>query len=206
MKKFDLWDLPRILVIHLKRFSYSRYSRDKLDSFIEYPVRSVIVFQLHRIFNRDVVLYHFDQFLLHCSLVAVVLTSSSWRYCNHSWSVLTTPFVDVYVFFLPTNNTALSLKWQPIFLTRLGQSCHSSSSSFYQECVLQYWIMSILQYNVIWPMFDGHVKFCVCLTEALICHRLSSSHMMVLCCMTWLPCQIIMADLAVDIVSTCIHW
>ncbi|ESO00675.1 hypothetical protein HELRODRAFT_101065 [Helobdella robusta] len=37
-KKFDLWKLPQILVIHLKRFSYSRFWRDKLDTFIEYPV------------------------------------------------------------------------------------------------------------------------------------------------------------------------
>jgi len=37
-KKFDLWDLPNVLIIHLKRFSYSRYSRDKLDTFVNFPV------------------------------------------------------------------------------------------------------------------------------------------------------------------------
>ena len=41
-KKFDLWDLPQILVIHLKRFSYTRYSRDKLDAAIDYPLRWVL--------------------------------------------------------------------------------------------------------------------------------------------------------------------
>ena len=41
-KKFDLWDLPRVLVIHLKRFSYSRYWRDKLDTFVEYPTRCAV--------------------------------------------------------------------------------------------------------------------------------------------------------------------
>lgn len=40
-KKFDLWKLPRILVIHLKRFSYNRYWRDKLDTLIEYPVEGL---------------------------------------------------------------------------------------------------------------------------------------------------------------------
>jgi ubiquitin carboxyl-terminal hydrolase 4/11/15 len=40
-KKFDIWELPQILVIHLKRFSYSRYWRDKLDTFIDYPVRGL---------------------------------------------------------------------------------------------------------------------------------------------------------------------
>ena len=38
-KKFDIWRLPRILVIHLKRFSYTRYWRDKLDTFVDYPTR-----------------------------------------------------------------------------------------------------------------------------------------------------------------------
>lgn len=40
-KKFDLWSLPKILVVHLKRFSYSRYWRDKLDTVVEFPVRWV---------------------------------------------------------------------------------------------------------------------------------------------------------------------
>ncbi|OXB53531.1 hypothetical protein ASZ78_016180 [Callipepla squamata] len=38
-KKFDLWSLPKILVVHLKRFSYSRYWRDKLDTVVEFPIR-----------------------------------------------------------------------------------------------------------------------------------------------------------------------
>ncbi|XP_014770306.1 ubiquitin carboxyl-terminal hydrolase 15 isoform X1 [Octopus bimaculoides] len=36
-KKFDLWSLPNILVIHLKRFSYNRYWRDKIDTLVEFP-------------------------------------------------------------------------------------------------------------------------------------------------------------------------
>jgi len=30
-KKFDLWKLPQILVVHLKRFQYSKWSREKLN-------------------------------------------------------------------------------------------------------------------------------------------------------------------------------
>uniref|UniRef100_H3BAQ6 Ubiquitin carboxyl-terminal hydrolase 4 n=1 Tax=Latimeria chalumnae TaxID=7897 RepID=H3BAQ6_LATCH len=38
-KKFDLWSLPKILVVHLKRFSYNKYWRDKLDTVVEFPIR-----------------------------------------------------------------------------------------------------------------------------------------------------------------------
>uniref|UniRef100_A0A674DNU4 Ubiquitin carboxyl-terminal hydrolase n=1 Tax=Salmo trutta TaxID=8032 RepID=A0A674DNU4_SALTR len=37
-KKLDLWSLPPVLVVHLKRFSYSRYMRDKLDSLVDFPL------------------------------------------------------------------------------------------------------------------------------------------------------------------------
>ncbi|CAJ0955750.1 unnamed protein product [Ranitomeya imitator] len=41
-KKFDLWSLPKILVVvHLKRFSYNRYWRDKLDAVVEFPIRNL---------------------------------------------------------------------------------------------------------------------------------------------------------------------
>jgi len=41
-KKFDLWLLPPILVIHLKRFSYkNRYWREKLETFVNYPVKDL---------------------------------------------------------------------------------------------------------------------------------------------------------------------
>ena len=37
-KKLDLWRLPEILVIHLKRFSYNRYFRNKLETFVDFPI------------------------------------------------------------------------------------------------------------------------------------------------------------------------
>lgn len=37
-KKLDLWRLPEILVIHLKRFSYSRFSKNKLETDVDFPV------------------------------------------------------------------------------------------------------------------------------------------------------------------------
>eukprot|EP00096_Caligus_rogercresseyi_P014828 TRINITY_DN7315_c0_g1_i3.p1 TRINITY_DN7315_c0_g1~~TRINITY_DN7315_c0_g1_i3.p1 ORF type:complete len:1142 (+),score=411.60 TRINITY_DN7315_c0_g1_i3:251-3676(+) len=40
-KKFDLWSLPSILVISLKRFSYTRNWRDKLDTLVDFPVNGL---------------------------------------------------------------------------------------------------------------------------------------------------------------------
>ncbi|XP_057438932.1 ubiquitin carboxyl-terminal hydrolase 8-like [Lotus japonicus] len=40
-KKLDLWRLPEIVVIHLKRFSYSRYFKNKLDTFVDFPVNDL---------------------------------------------------------------------------------------------------------------------------------------------------------------------
>eukprot|EP00123_Amoebidium_parasiticum_P006322 comp17299_c0_seq1/m.16441 comp17299_c0_seq1/g.16441 ORF comp17299_c0_seq1/g.16441 comp17299_c0_seq1/m.16441 type:complete len:906 (-) comp17299_c0_seq1:89-2806(-) len=40
-KKFDLWRLPRTLVVHLKRFSDSRWYRRKLDTFVDFPIEGL---------------------------------------------------------------------------------------------------------------------------------------------------------------------
>lgn len=37
-KKFDLWSLPPVLVVHLKRFSYDRIYRDKIDTPVDFPL------------------------------------------------------------------------------------------------------------------------------------------------------------------------
>lgn len=37
-KKFDLWKLPPVLVVHLKRFSYDRMFRDKIDTLVDFPL------------------------------------------------------------------------------------------------------------------------------------------------------------------------
>ncbi|GLC55869.1 hypothetical protein PLESTB_001037900 [Pleodorina starrii] len=40
-KKLDLWSLPEVLVVHLKRFSYTRYSRNKLDTRVDFPLHQL---------------------------------------------------------------------------------------------------------------------------------------------------------------------
>ncbi|KAI0289608.1 hypothetical protein BC826DRAFT_914263 [Russula brevipes] len=37
-KKFDLWSVPDVLVVHLKRFSNSRALRDKIEAFVDFPI------------------------------------------------------------------------------------------------------------------------------------------------------------------------
>ncbi|CAA2992864.1 ubiquitin carboxyl-terminal hydrolase 8 isoform X1 [Olea europaea subsp. europaea] len=40
-KKLDLWRLPKILVIHLKRFSYNRFLKNKLEAFVDFPIHDL---------------------------------------------------------------------------------------------------------------------------------------------------------------------
>eukprot|EP00798_Chlamydomonas_sp_ICE-L_P020878 gene20878-27720_t len=40
-KKLDLWSLPEVLVVHLKRFSYTKYNRNKLDTQVDFPLEGL---------------------------------------------------------------------------------------------------------------------------------------------------------------------
>lgn len=40
-KKFDLWKAPDMLVVHLKRFSAGRHSRDKLNMLVDFPLEGL---------------------------------------------------------------------------------------------------------------------------------------------------------------------
>ena len=40
-KKFDLWNIPDVLVVHLKRFSNSRTLRDKIETFVDFPLEGL---------------------------------------------------------------------------------------------------------------------------------------------------------------------
>jgi ubiquitin C-terminal hydrolase len=40
-KQMAVWSAPQILVIHLKRFSYSRVSRDKITTLVEFPLEGL---------------------------------------------------------------------------------------------------------------------------------------------------------------------
>ncbi|KAF9546355.1 CSN-associated deubiquitinating enzyme Ubp12 [Mortierella hygrophila] len=40
-KKLDIWRLPDILVVHLKRFSHTRTWRDKIDAVVDFPIHGL---------------------------------------------------------------------------------------------------------------------------------------------------------------------
>ncbi|KAG0273876.1 CSN-associated deubiquitinating enzyme Ubp12 [Linnemannia exigua] len=40
-KKLDIWRLPDILVVHLKRFSHTRAWRDKIDALVDFPIHGL---------------------------------------------------------------------------------------------------------------------------------------------------------------------
>jgi ubiquitin carboxyl-terminal hydrolase 4/11/15 len=40
-KKIDLWLLPKVLIVQLKRFNYTRYFRDKIDVLVDCPLRDL---------------------------------------------------------------------------------------------------------------------------------------------------------------------
>lgn len=46
-KKLDLWSLPEVLIIHLKRFSYTKFTREKLDSIVDFPLRYASMEKIH---------------------------------------------------------------------------------------------------------------------------------------------------------------
>uniref|UniRef100_A0A915I6V7 Ubiquitin carboxyl-terminal hydrolase n=1 Tax=Romanomermis culicivorax TaxID=13658 RepID=A0A915I6V7_ROMCU len=40
-KKFDIWSVPEILIIHLKRFSYNMYYRNKIETLVDFPLQKL---------------------------------------------------------------------------------------------------------------------------------------------------------------------
>lgn len=56
-KKIDLWTLPDVLVVHLKRFSYNTYSRDKITTPVRFPIEGLNMapFMLQGVGDRGLV-------------------------------------------------------------------------------------------------------------------------------------------------------
>lgn len=57
-KKFDLWSVPKVLIIHLKRFHYSRYRRDKIETLVDFPVEDLDISKI--VINKNEQLKKYD--------------------------------------------------------------------------------------------------------------------------------------------------
>lgn len=57
-KKFDLWSVPKVLLIHLKRFHYSRYRRDKIETLVDFPVHDLDISKI--VINKNEQLKKYD--------------------------------------------------------------------------------------------------------------------------------------------------
>ncbi|GAN08057.1 ubiquitin carboxyl-terminal hydrolase 4-like [Mucor ambiguus] len=57
LKKMDIWKLPEIIVVHLKRFSQVRHWRNKVDTMIDFPLKELDM--------TDRVLGHQDESLIY---------------------------------------------------------------------------------------------------------------------------------------------
>mmetsp|Transcript_20295 Transcript_20295/g.17541 ORF Transcript_20295/g.17541 Transcript_20295/m.17541 type:complete len:98 (+) Transcript_20295:580-873(+) len=40
-KKIDIWTVPNILIIHLKRFKFTKHKRAKIRSLVDFPLTSL---------------------------------------------------------------------------------------------------------------------------------------------------------------------
>jgi len=40
-KKIDIWKLPSILIVHLKRFEFNEKKRAKINDFVEFPLKNL---------------------------------------------------------------------------------------------------------------------------------------------------------------------
>lgn len=56
-KKIDLWKLPNILIIHLKRFKFTKNKRCKLTNFVDFPIKDFDLSSLTSGKQRDKPIY-----------------------------------------------------------------------------------------------------------------------------------------------------
>jgi len=94
-KKFDIWSLPEVLVIHLKRFIFTRRLRDKIDSFVDYPIEGLDLTKYVRSHTSDEPVYY-DLFAVsvhsgglgggHYTAYAMNHKNNKWYHFNDSWT------------------------------------------------------------------------------------------------------------------------
>ncbi|GMT23377.1 hypothetical protein PFISCL1PPCAC_14674, partial [Pristionchus fissidentatus] len=87
-KKLDIWKLPQILVVHLKRFQYTRWSREKIDTPVDIPgkdfhLRDILVNDSHEDAVYDLIaISHHMGGLGGGHYTATALNGETWYYFN----------------------------------------------------------------------------------------------------------------------------
>ncbi|GMS95348.1 hypothetical protein PENTCL1PPCAC_17523, partial [Pristionchus entomophagus] len=97
MKKLDIWKLPQILIVHLKRFQYSRWSREKIDTQVSIPgtdfhLRDILANDSHEdaIYDLQAVSHHSGG-LGGGHYTATARNGDTWYYFNDAHVSKTTP-------------------------------------------------------------------------------------------------------------------
>ncbi|KAF8376407.1 hypothetical protein PRIPAC_82836 [Pristionchus pacificus] len=126
-KKLDLWKLPRILIVHLKRFQTTRWTREKIQTPVDIPVwgcnlRDIIANMDHEdaIYDLTAVSHHSRGGLADGHYNATAINGETWYYFNDALVTETDPPVpDDSPYLLAVSlicEMELQLVLDPIFL------------------------------------------------------------------------------------------
>ncbi|KAK8518374.1 hypothetical protein V6N13_027851 [Hibiscus sabdariffa] len=92
VKKLDLWKLPEIIVFHLKRFTYGRYLKNKIDTFVNFPIHDLDLGKY--VLNKDGQSYIYELYAIsnhygglgggHYTAYAKLVEENSWYHFDDS--------------------------------------------------------------------------------------------------------------------------
>ncbi|KAE8725341.1 Ubiquitin carboxyl-terminal hydrolase 9 [Hibiscus syriacus] len=92
IKKLDLWTLPEIIVFHLKRFTYGRYLKNKIDTFVNFPIHNLDLTKY--VLNKDAESYIYELYAIsnhygglgggHYTAYAKLVEENSWYHFDDS--------------------------------------------------------------------------------------------------------------------------
>ncbi|XP_022735791.1 ubiquitin carboxyl-terminal hydrolase 9-like [Durio zibethinus] len=92
IKKLDLWMLPEIIVFHLKRFTYGRYLKNKIDTFVNFPIHNLDLSKY--VMNKDGQSYVYELYAIsnhygglgggHYTAYAKLIDENRWYHFDDS--------------------------------------------------------------------------------------------------------------------------
>ncbi|XWS50184.1 hypothetical protein CRYUN_Cryun12cG0067200 [Craigia yunnanensis] len=92
IKKLDLWMLPEIIVFHLKRFTYGRYLKNKIDTYVNFPIHNLDLSKY--VMNKDGQSYVYELYAIsnhygglgggHYTAYAKLIDENRWYHFDDS--------------------------------------------------------------------------------------------------------------------------